>query len=422
MTDVAAGGRAPILFVRGQSAYGILAHFASDWGTALAEAGQPVHHLDLHAVGSDRALEEQLGSGRYRAVVGFSGAGIPTQPTDEPPIYERLRIPYLGMMLDHPVWVPGRHRVASPWVTYLFSDADHRANSVAMSPSGAPRLGFQFGMRRPMARILPITERRLPALYAKHGGNPDETRAIWLAADRPLQVACDAIADAVLTSGDLTAWEATAAYLMQVGRVFDPLDAVHLGIVQLVDVYVRRVRATRMLRALLPHQVVVVGGDWAHIDRIGSRASFVPGQELPALLALLDTTRVVVNVQPLNRHAPQERVIYGMQRGCVVATDASPKLMATLGAARVRSYVWDATLDEQIATILCGDASDQMCADAAVAHAGERFGLDACAAALVATIDQVVARCAGYTSQVVSPAADTRGAATEAPRSTLPGL
>ena len=96
-----------------------------------------------------------------------------------------------------------------------------------------------------------------------------------------------------------------------------------------IDRYVRAVRAERMVRALLPHNALILG-DWSYLDKPGARARFwdsLPANRLDDLYA---DSRIVVSTSPSVRYGMHERVMAGLLAKAFVLSDTTPYLQTLL--------------------------------------------------------------------------------------------
>jgi hypothetical protein len=342
-----------LVFLVGQpTPYGMLEHFSAEWVLAMRALGRNAWLLDTGGLHGLASLQALLAAGRPRAFVAFSGVNWDLLANDRL-LYEVLAVPYVGLMFDDPAYFPQRHRVASPWLTYLFTDRDHHDASVALSPPTAPRGRFRFGVRPPSEAPPPFEERAHSILFAKSPGDPDADRAAWQHEAPAMRSILNDVADAALWQDARSVWAIAQERLATDGLTHGLAATIGMAtIVAKVDHYVRLARAQRVVQALAPHDAVIVGEGWrAHLPA-RSRARIVASCTMPELLGLMAQSRVLVNVQPNNREAPHERLLFGMQRGCCVLTDAPSPMRAAVGESNVHAFRWDAPLNDVVAHLL----------------------------------------------------------------------
>lgn len=393
-----------VVLVGQPTPYGMLEHLSAEWVMAMRELGRTAWLLDTAGPQGLASLQGLLSAGRPRAFVAFSGVNWDLLANDRL-LYEVLAVPYVGLMFDDPAYFPQRHRVASPWLTYLFTDGDHHDASVALSPAVAPRGRFRFGVRPPADEPPPFDARTHAIVFAKTPGNPEAERAAWRDEAPALRRILEDVADAALWQDARSVWAIARDRLAADGLTHGLGATVGLAtIVARVDHYVRLARAHRVVQALAPHDALIVGEGWrAHLPA-RSRARVVASCSMPELLALMTQARVVVNVQPNNREAPHERLLYGMQRGCCVLTDAPPPMRAAVGAANVHAYRWDDPLEDVVAELLRHPTRAREVAASARSHACAEWSTHVGARTVLTAVDSLAAVLA-TTSPITLPAA-----------------
>jgi hypothetical protein len=379
-----------VVFLTGESPDDLLTYLCRDWAGALAAAGQPAHVLDLSHDAGIAALQQMIASERPKAFVAFTGVGADLRSNGRS-LYEVIGVPYVGIMLDPPAYFPERHRSANPYQLFLFTDVDNLGPSRELSPPNALRGYLRYGCAAPTAPALPLASRDIPLLFAKRGGDPEIVRTQWAGLPAAMQSIYEDVLASTLWSTEHAIWDVAKDRLAASGLVsgFEH-QAGFSRLVMLIDAYIRRARATRLTRALLPFDAVIVGNDWSHVDSTGAKARFLPATSLPALFGLFDRSQVAVNVQPANRYAPHERLLFGMQRECVVLSDANPVLRSTMGSSRFLHFEWDETLEDRIADSLRDVGSRQPMVAEAGSYARDDWGLGRVARDLSVAIDSYV--------------------------------
>lgn len=393
-----------VVLVGHRTPYGMLEHLSAEWVMALRELGRTAWLLETAGPTGLASLQALLAAGRPRAFVAFSGVNWDLMANDRL-LYEVLAVPYVGLMFDDPAYFPQRHRLASPWLAYLFTDGDHHDASVALSPPTAPRGRFRFGVRPPGEEPPPFEQRPHAVLFAKTPGDPDAERAAWRDEPPALRRLLEDVADAALWQDTRSTWAIARDRLAADGLTHGLGTTVGMAtIVARVDHYVRLARARRLVQALAPHDALIVGEGWRAVLPPRARARVVASCTMPELLGLMSQSRVVVNVQPNNREAPHERLLYGMQRGCCVLTDAPAPMRAAVGAEHVRAYRWDDTLDDVVAEVLRDPAGAHTIAARARPYACTEWSTAAGARTVLTAVDSLAAVLA-TTSPITLPAA-----------------
>lgn len=380
-----------IAFLVGESAHRVLHYMTAEWAAALESLGQPTVIIDVAGPHGLDLLGNYLDRERPRAICAFGGVGSDLR-VDGRSLYEVIGVPYVALLFDHPAYFPERHAEASRFQAYLFSDPDHLEASRALSPAGALRGRFRFGCAPPTVAPRPLDRRDIPLLLAKNGGDPETVRRYWNGFPPAFRRVCDDVLDLALWSTDEPIWGRVQRRIADDGLLagFERTPG-FTSMVMSLDTYIRRMRATRLAQALLRFDALIVGGDWAHLDRTHARATFRPGCELPELLALMDRSRIVANLHPNNRYVPHERLIYGMQRECIVLSESSMHLAESIGARRFAPFAWSESLEDQIADLMRDPSRHQNDVREAGIYAREVWSVGAGAASVRRAVDTYIA-------------------------------
>ncbi|HVV46204.1 MAG TPA: hypothetical protein VHC72_13415 [Bryobacteraceae bacterium] len=140
-----------------------------------------------------------------------------------------------------------------------------------------------------------------------------------------------------------------------------------------VDFYTRAVRAERMVRALMPHNALIVG-DWAYLDRTGSHARFVTPVAATVLDELYADSRIVANTLPSVRYGSHERIMAGLLAKCAVVSESTPWLDRAMDRCPSFFGLKDG-LSDTIHSILIDSAIEEKI-EASVTAAHEMFSME----------------------------------------------
>jgi len=393
-----------IVLVGNPTPYGMLEHLSAEWALAMREAGRRAYLLTTGTAGGLERLQALLGAGRPRAFVAFSGVNWDLMANDRL-LFDVLAVPYVGLMFDDPAYFPQRHRLASRNLALLFTDEDHHEASRLLSPAVAPRGRFRFGVRPPAEQPRDHASRTIPILFAKSPGDPVAERRSWDALDPSLRSILNDVADAALWQDERGLWPLVQERVALDGWTAGLDQTIGLAtLVARVDHFVRLARAHRVVQALAPHDAVLVGAGWRSHLASGSRAQVVNDCSMGELLGMMDGTRVLVNVQPNNRFAPHERLLYGMQRGCCVLSDAAPPIRAAVGDDHLCRFSWQDDLSDVVADLLRHPARAQEIASRAAPFAREAWSATAGVETVLRAVDALSA-ILSTTSPLTLPAA-----------------
>ncbi|HEY0930640.1 MAG TPA: hypothetical protein VGE27_12035 [Gemmatimonas sp.] len=378
MTAGASGiqARRHVVLCTGVSSYHVLSYLSNDLARAFVDAGWSAEVLDLSRVSTPTELRRIVVQNRTAFFCGYSGYGANIAGANGTSAYDALGVPYVGLMLDSPSYYPSRHETLSAETIFLHGDDGHHDASVAISPAGSHRGLFRLATSPWTAPTSPIAERTRTVLFASKGGDPVQYEAMLRRTldARGLRVVL-AIADAL---GATT----TPQRMGDVANACLPTtapDARWHTLAAHGDHLARIRRATGVARALLSLPVTFVGGEWEHLDRTTSRATFLPGTPLPDVRRLMASSASVLNVQPGTTDSVHDRFLLGLQAGAAVVSDSNRFIDARIG--REQFTCWDGdtrTIADVVASTLDTITSPeaQTRADRGTVCARERFSLD----------------------------------------------
>ena len=332
-----------VVLLDGASEGGSLTDHLADLRTQFELRGFEVVVIDLKAPGSDAELIGQVESGLVRFCFGLSGFGAElsvTHAQGTASFWDYARTPYVGVMPDSPVFIPSRHRLASEFVLFLYSDPIHLDIAATIgSPHTARALVAQAGFP-PAEPPAPIERREIAVVYAKGGGNPEEIREGWRALPASHRAFIEEVVAVCCWTADASIWHTALDVARASGRVEDACGDAFCHAVSQCELYVRRARASRALEELLRFPVYVSGGDWAHLDWTGARATLGPRVPLPELRSLFGRSRIVLNAMPALRFSTHHRVIEGMLHGAAAASDFNSWLDTVATRSRYVAFDW----------------------------------------------------------------------------------
>jgi hypothetical protein len=335
--------RRRVVLLDGASEGGSLTDHLVDTRAQFEARGLEVVIIDLKSSDSSAALIAQVQSGLVRFCYGLSGFGAElsvTHAAGPANFWDFARTPYVGSMPDSPVFMPQRHRLASGFILFLYTDPIHLEIAAAIgSPLTARALMGQAGLP-PAGEPVPMSARDIAIVYAKAGGDPREIRAAWPALPREQRGIVEDVIEACCWKADTSIWH--VARDVARGRVGEQdmlSDAFCYSVCQ-CELFIRRARASRALEELMRFPVLVSGGDWAHLDWSRAKATLAPRVPLRELRALFGRSKIVLNAMPALRYSTHHRVIEGMLHGAAVASDANGWLDTHVRRDRYIAFDW----------------------------------------------------------------------------------
>lgn len=279
-----------------------------DWRVSLGDrmtAGQPEFCFSFQGVGMDF----RLNGANYWASTG---------------------VPFVSYLGDSPYHAPALHGADGPGLYLLYGCTDflQTYQRYLNGPAYASMLRHGYP-ENPDADRIPWAKRQHPVVFVKTGVDPARLRREWDALPASLRGILHDAAARVLSGVDTTVADLVAAAFADRQVHWGDRRELFLFACSTVDRYARAVRAERMVRALLPHDALIVG-DWSHLDRPGARARFHAPVAAAGLDALYADTRIVVNTSPTVRYGIHERIMAGLLAKAAVLSDTTPFMQRTL--------------------------------------------------------------------------------------------
>ena len=314
-----------VLAFVGENEHGILAWWTRRILAALSPYGLSYKLLDLTDAAWRTRLSDTLVAGKPTFCFSFQGFGINLN-LNGGNYWSQLQVPFLSYMGDSPYHAPGLHAAEGPGLYLLYGCADflevyrdHLGGRAYASilPYGYPE--------NPHADEAPWAEREHKVVYVKTAVDPGKLRGAWADLPGPVRALLQESADHVLTGTDMTVAAVCAAAFERHYVHCGNQRELFLFVCSTVDRYVRAVRAERMVRALLPHDALIVG-DWSYLDGAQARARFHAPVGAAALDALYARSQVVVSTSPSVRYGMHERIMAGLFAKSAVVSDRTPFL------------------------------------------------------------------------------------------------
>jgi hypothetical protein len=313
----------------GQNANGILRWWTESILNGFASHGYAWRLIDLLDSNWPAKLGEIMNAGAPQFCFSFQGMGMDIQVNGEN-AWSRAGIPFFTYLGDNPYHAPRLHAAHAPGMYLLYGCRDFldtyqrflngRAYA-AVVPTGYPE--NQHANRKPWK------QRGHEIVFAKTGVNPAALREGWNKLPARVRPLLEESAELVLSGADDTVAGCCATVFANRQIHWGEARELFLSVCSSVDFYTRAVRAERMVRALMPHNALIVG-DWTYLDRTGSRARFVTPVAATVLDELYADSRIVANTLPSVRYGSHERIMAGLLAKCAVVSESTPWLDRTM--------------------------------------------------------------------------------------------
>ena len=341
-----------VIALVGENRNGILECQSRRFNALLEPMGLEGRMVQLGTAGAATELATLL-QGDIAFAWGYAGVGAQLA-LDGGNLWERVKVPFVSVLADAPFIMPINHHVRSSWVVngYVYREWLELQRRHVRSAQISALLPMGVIPNEERHRVA-WSERPLRMVFVKSGADPDRLRARWdrwPARLRP--VLHDSAAElAALGTGPIT--DVVERGLAAHDVVLGHNQPLLFGLLHELDSYVRALRATTMVRALLPLPVEVIGDGWDHLVEEPGRARFHNAMAAHELDMLYAQTQILLNVTPNFGSGAHERVLRGFAaRACVVSDDNDHARTHLHGLPSYHGVEWNAPdLPDRLAAI-----------------------------------------------------------------------
>ena len=204
-----------------------------------------------------------------------------------------------------------------------------------------------------LADRTPWSKRKHDIVFVKTGIDPKKITAEWNGWPRQVRELLYDCAARVLSGADKTVAVLCAEVFADRQIHWGDRRELFLSTCSMVDCYARSIRAQRMVKALMPHDALIVG-HWPHLDQSKSRAVFQSPITADMLNPLYAETKILINTLPTVRFGMHERILAGLFSKSVVVSETTPHLQQRLS--RCPSFfglnIDNDTFEEQLSNTL----------------------------------------------------------------------
>ena len=361
----------------GENENGILQSVSADFMALLRPHGLEPHVVSMGDPDWLSGLMRLLDRGVLFAW-GPAGVGARLAHPDGP-LWDVVRTPFISVLADSPAWMPPNHHVPARFVAngYMYRDWLDMQRRLIRSPQIASLL--PHGVAANGARdATPWSRRPHRMVFVKTGHDPERHRAGWANLPPRFRAVVEETAAAALAGGVGDISGLLLDCLARHDLFLETRPDILFGLMCAVDVYVRDVRSTALVHAVLDLPVDIIGRGWEHLAGHASRARFHAPVDAATLPGLYADTQFLLNTMPNFSHGTHERVLNGFAARCCVVTNENADMAARFGT--LPSYVGidteAAALADRMADLFHGETDCQTDAAAALVdrdHAAEGF-------------------------------------------------
>lgn len=286
--------------------------------------------IDLRKPNSEQLIITSIQRQKPVFCFSFQGMGMNAKINGNQNLWAANNIPFLTYLGDSPYHAPHLHEAEGTGLYLLYSCLDFFDvyKTGMRGKTFASLIRYNYPM--PPQHLNPDWKQRpIKMLFAKSFTSHENIRKEFDTFPRLLREIAHESADLALKEAEQTIFQ----ICNQIFEAHNVYSGVHNEILfyicSKVDLYVRAVHAERMIKAVLPHEAVIVG-DWGHLSLPSSKARIMTSMPANQLNALYRQSKVVVNTLPSVRYGIHERVMAGLLSKSVVISDTTPFLESLL--------------------------------------------------------------------------------------------
>lgn len=339
--------RFAVLILDGLTAYNSIGIFNRELARVVRGAGLDVFFLNIdNAEEFNTGLRQVMADypERIAMSLSFSGFGVELgNSSGAGNLWQRLKIPMLSFMLDHPAYFLQRHNTGSPAVMRLYPNRDflefHRdfvrsPYRTAYVPFGAMTYGKEPHRRMPKKGEIPLI------IFPKTGCDPKTLREPWKPLPRLVQrILNDSIdhywgqttRSGAVSSSVLAAADAAGVELRNDVTLFTFYIA-------FVDDFIRKTKVDILARKLLPLPVKIYGGGLDYLDRTHARAEILPPVNYDQLIDLYGEALAVISMNQNIDDECHDRPYSALGTGALPISDINPWWAKNYPALMAYSY------------------------------------------------------------------------------------
>lgn len=324
--------RFAVLILDGATAYNSIGMFNRELARVVSTTGLDVHFLNIDDAEAFNSKLRQIMNDypeRIAMCLSFSGFGVELGDTSgNGNLWQRLKIPMLTFLLDHPAYFLSRHKTPTPAVMRIYPNKDflefHRDHvrspyRTAYLPFGAMTYG-----RKPVRREVKKNETPL-IIFPKSGCDPQTLREPWKFLPKIMQqiindsidhywgntTRSSTVSNSVLVAADVAGLE-----------LRNDLTLFTFFIAQ-VDDYIRKTKVDLTVRKLLSQPVKIYGAGLDYIDKSKARAQILPPVEYDQLIDLYGQALAIISMNQNIYDECHDRVYSALGSGAMPISDAN---------------------------------------------------------------------------------------------------
>jgi hypothetical protein len=324
--------RYAVLILDGSTAYNSIGIFDRELARVVRTTGLDVFMLNIDDAEAFNTTLRQVMADypeRIALCLSFSGFGVELGDTSgNGNLWQRLKIPMLSFMLDHPAYYLARHKTPTPAIMRVYPNRDflefHRDHvrspyRTTYVPFGAMTYGKQPRRREPKPGETPLI------VFPKTGCDPKLIRNPWKFLPHTMQRVLNdsidhywggsrsgSVSHSVLAVADATGIE-----------LRNDLTLFTFFIAQ-VDDYIRKSKVDILARKLLNLPVKIYGAGLDYLDAGKARAEILPPVDYDKLIDIFDQSLAIISMNQNIDDECHDRPYSALGTGAMPISDINP--------------------------------------------------------------------------------------------------
>lgn len=325
--------RFAVLILNGSTAYNSIGIFNRELARVIGATGLDVIFLNIDSADEfNNVLRQAMADYPERIALCLSFSGFGTEIGDTAGggnLWQRLKIPMLSFMLDHPAYYLSRHKTPTPAVMRVYPNRDflefHRDHvrspyRTSYVPFGAMTYGRQPHKREPKVGETPLI------IFPKTGYDPKTLRDPWKFLPRIMQRVINDSIDhywgETARSGSVSPSVLAAADAAGI-ELRNDLTLFTFFIAQ-VDDYIRKFKVDVLARQLLPLPVKIYGDGLSYLDTSQGKAEILPPVDYDKLIDIFGSSLAVISMNQNIDDECHDRPYSALGSGAMPISDINP--------------------------------------------------------------------------------------------------
>jgi hypothetical protein len=319
-----------IIFISGSTLGDALGSTGRLFRKVFEALGHEFIEVDFSKPGAGDLLNQVIRTKRIQFAFSFAGMGVAFETEVEGGIranlWQTLNVPFISLNGDSPAYFFDRHVMPGSTFACIYGFPEHcdlrrRLPSVAGLLGVAPHVLLH---PTPKAAIDFTLKSRGKLLFLKNGNDPEQLLLMWRDNFSPgtflmLADLAGELARSIHTESGNDIDKLVVDYFCAKGMDVAQLAKLRLFFVAQLDDYLRRLKSTMIVEALLDFPIEVHGFNWEHIDFQGRRALLIPTADYTRSTDLIRNALGVIDMSPNTALAPHDRPMraFGMHTLCL---------------------------------------------------------------------------------------------------------